>query len=957
MILDYDYNQREKKFVISYINDKGTKSFYEFNISRFKTYYPSPTGKFLNWDNTPCDIKYTDRPNKFDIKEFIEDLPEDIKSKLFAKFTPRLYTWDIETKYDPLEKPDPQSAKFPVTAISVTNPDLATMVLGYKDLTEEQTKRITARIQAELDKIPFFKELGKTMTFTYKKFNDEHDMLAWFYKNIVSKVPVLAGWNTDGFDQQYIINRAKNYYEDISTSSMSCKGRMGRKRVVSPFNPNISTYIPTPKHTLMVDMMDIIGTHDMTVLPIKEALSLDWISKESIGSNKIEYDGDLNTLYDDDFETFVFYNAWDSILVQLVSQFFKTINIIYNYANVCHNIPSECFGKIGPAEALFFMEFHRQGKKVVYYPDRHVERGTLIGAYVKEPTPGRYINPSCFDFSGLYPTNVQCFNLSVENYVGSFYDEEALKPYKLDPMNYIVAGPNVYKNKNKKIDKPTLGEFVGKFLDEKKLKPYREDKNYIVSINGSVYKNDKDYAFKNIQLMLKKNRNETKYLAKNLDAQVMSVIDRIIATHSNGDWTDFGKDVLDWMVNNYNIANKHDIANYPDLADLKHKVQEDIDYMYTREQAFKLLMNSCYGGSSHQSFYWYNMAMANDITGEGRNLIHMMEDKTIEIFHEFRNRVDVHKELGVTIDTDKYDRTIINNPSMVYTIYQDTDSSYINIGPIVDCVKELKGKGDLDRCNFIASFADKYINKRFDEIITEYLTSRHAKNYHVFELETIGKSGIWTGVKKRYAQAILWKDGRTYDHPKMKVKGLEIIKGSYPSFSRNILKNLVEMLLLDDTTGNDYIFKLNKTMMEQKRIFFSQPIDAITEAINVNNYWKNVEDDSNPAGLIMKKGATANQKALALYNWYINTKHLPGENIYGGKIKSYLVKKPSKKSSDIYFAYSAGNYPKWADTYAPIDKEAMFMKTVLEPINRILEPIGFKKLNPDGSISVELGLF
>ena len=50
MILDYDYNQREKKFVISYINEKGTKSFYECSVSRFKTYYPTPTGKYRNWD-------------------------------------------------------------------------------------------------------------------------------------------------------------------------------------------------------------------------------------------------------------------------------------------------------------------------------------------------------------------------------------------------------------------------------------------------------------------------------------------------------------------------------------------------------------------------------------------------------------------------------------------------------------------------------------------------------------------------------------------------------------------------------------------------------------------------------------------------------------------------------------------------------------------------------------------
>lgn len=966
MILDYDWSARDRKFTISYINEKGTKSFYEFNVNRFKTYFPSPTGKYRNWDETPCDVRYTDKPSKFDIKEFIEDLPQNIKDNLFSRYIPKLYAWDIETEFDPNEKPDPQSAKFPITAISIVNPEFNTMVLGYKELYPEEELRIREKIKDYLKEIPFYNELNKVSDFHYKKFDNEHDMIEWFCKNIVAKVPVLAGWNTDGFDQQYLTNRIKNYYDDISVSSMSCKYRMGTKKVVSPFNPNIQTRIPSPKHTLMVDMMDIIKTHDYTVLPIKESTSLDWISANSVGARKIEHDDEnLNELYTNNFEKFILYNAIDSVLVQLVSQYFKTINIIYNYASVCHNAIGECWGKIGPAEALFFMEFHRQGKKVIWYPDRHVDRGVLIGAYVKEPIPGRYLNPSCYDFSGLYPTNVQCYNLSVENFIGGFYDEEALKPYKAAPADYVVSGPNVFRNGNtskdaiKRIEKPKLGEFIGKFLDEKKLEPYRKDPNYIVSINGSVYKNDKDYAFKNIQLMLKKNRNETKYLAKNMDAQVMSVIDRAINTKSNSDWEPFTDDVLKWMVDNYNITNKHDIVNYPDLKELKHKIQEDIDYMYTREQSFKLLMNSCYGGSSHQAFYWYNMAMANDITGEGRNLIHMMEENTVHAINKFKDYDSIHKELNIELDKNKYNDIITNNQSMVYTIYQDTDSSYINFGPVVQCIKNINIKNDKEVCKFLESFADKYLNKYFDKILTEYIEGRHGKNYHVFELETIGKAGVWIGVKKRYAQAILWKDGRMYDEPKMKVKGLEIIKGSYPSYSRSILKDLTKMLLLDDSDDKTLIHKLNQKMMLGKQEFMQRPIDDITEVIGVNDYWKNVENDSDPNGLVMKKGSSFNQKALAYYNWLINTKHLSGDNIYGGKVKCYPIKKVSPKSQDTYFAYQAGAYPQWADKYAPIDKESTFTKTVLEPINRILKPIGFKELHTDGSIEMDLfeGLF
>lgn len=1115
MIIDQDWDVRNHKFTISYVNEKGTKSFYEFSLNRFKDYYDCPTGQFKNWDGRPCTLRYTDRPNKFSIKEFIEDLPQEVKDNLFnTKYIPKVYSWDIETFFDPNEKPDPQSAKFPITAISVVNPDMTVMVLGYKPLTNEEEDRIRVKVQKYCESIPFFRELKIDSNFMYKKFDCEHDMLQWFLKNIVSKVPLLIGWNSDGFDTQYVMNRVKNYYEDISLASSSCKYRMTTKKVVNIFHPTDFVRVPIPLHTHMADFMDVVRQHDFTVLPMKESMSLDWVSSQVLNAHKIEYDGNLNTLYDDDFEHFVFYNAIDSILVQLLHKRFKTYNIIFNYANITHLPIGDCYGKIAPAEALFFQNFHERGLKVVYYPDKHPERGHLIGAFVKEPIPGFYQNPCCFDFSGLYPTNILCYNLSVENFVGAFYDEEKLRPYRADTDKYVVVCGSVYTNKNagKPNKKPDPDKFIAQFLDEKRLRPYREDPNYIVSINGHVYKNDQDYAFRQIQLKLKQNRNQTKYLAKELDAQVVSVIDRVMKKHSNSDWTPFSDDVKEWMSKNYGIVDKHGVAEYANLADLKHHVLEDIENFYSREQSFKLLGNSAYGGSSHPAFYWFNIEMANDITGEGRNLIHMMEKKTQEVFDTFNTMTDEHKKLGITIDQKLYEKNVTN---CVSTIYQDTDSvasdtiintnngrktieqlynenidrpagttivghesveckdlvanyknneiqysnvkrvirhkvskkkwklrsasgkevictndhslvvfrdgvqtvvkpyeiqkgdkvltviekymdcifeeievcecigefedefvydiemdddthtfiandilvhnsSYVNMGPIVNSIEELKGKSDKERCDFLIRFADEFWNGYFDKILTKYITSRHGKNFHVFELETIAKSGIWIGVKKRYAQAILCKDGRIYDEPKIKIKGLEIAKSSYPACARRTLSELVNMLLLENDGDKDFIHKVNMKMMECKNLFETAPVDDISMAIKVSDYWKNVENDNDPSGLKLKKGISYNARALALYNWLINTKRLPGDNIYGGKVKCYLIKKKTRKEEDSYFAYTAGSYPKWGPQYAPIDRDTMFQKTVLEPINRILTKIGFQELHLDGSIEFSL---
>ena len=116
---------------------------------------------------------------------------------------------------------------------------------------------------------------------------------------------------------------------------------------------------------------------------------------------------------------------------------------------------------------------------------------------------------ACNDFASLYPSTIITCNLSFENYIGHFYDEEKLKQYMHDPAKYIVIGPNVHLNSGTE-SKPEIGRCIGTFLNDSALKPYRNDPNYFVSVNGCVYKNDKDYAFRSIQRTLKANRDAAK---------------------------------------------------------------------------------------------------------------------------------------------------------------------------------------------------------------------------------------------------------------------------------------------------------------------------------------------------------------------------------------------------------------------------------------------------------------
>lgn len=608
MILDYSYNKNKKIFSISYIKENGLKSMLNFNVNRFKTFYSTPTGQYKNWDGSLCAERFTDDPGIFDYKTFIKEIDPKYRKLLFGRTNPRLYTFDIEVRADENnEYSEASDATCPITTISIANDKLDVIVLGTREIDSDGNKVITENFEEYIKGSEFFATLGLSMPkIQYICFPSEEKMLEYFLKNIVAKVPVLAGWNSILFDWQYIQNRIKNYYPDLSLNSCSVDWSMSYKNYTDLRNNKVRLAIPN--HTLLVDMMDVIGTFDIAVMPIKESLSLDYIASESIGMGKIKYDKDLENLYNINYPKYVFYNAIDSILVQMIDKKFKTLQNIYVQSIYCEEKIGMCFSKIALAEALFFKYFYEHDIKIVPIDKGGVERGDLVGAYVKEPITGKHNFVCCNDFASLYPSTIITCNLSIENFMGHDFSDEELDRFRADP-------------------------------------------NYFVSVNNNVYKNDKDYAFRIIQQNLKAERAKSKYLAKQLDATVMLDIEHIEKGRSISS-NKYPDNIIKAIeeVGYDNIKSPIDISKLDNLKEFERKLKTYIVFLISNDMGAKLLMNSCYGGSSHPYFAFYNIDLANDITGEARNLIHMMERHIPELFDtQWVNMTDLHKKLGIKL--------------------------------------------------------------------------------------------------------------------------------------------------------------------------------------------------------------------------------------------------------------------------------------------------------------------
>ena len=916
MILDYRYNKTKRELSVSYIKDNGMKGIESFNVNRFKSFAPSINGQYENWDGTRCQVRYTDEPRKFDIRTYIEELDPDKKKLFEGKAAPKLFTWDIEVVSD--EFPDPKDADYPIVTISVCSPDCSVIVMGTKDLGDGGDEYLNQNFTKYINQLDYFKKTGlKLPQIKYMHFDREVDMIEYFLSKFVAYCPVLAGWNSMLFDWQYVVNRVKNYYPQLNLAKCSPNWCMEQKSFTDLAGNKI--VLPIPNHTLMVDMMEIVGNYDFVVLPIKESLTLDYIAEESLGVNKIQYESTLYDLYFDDYQKYVFYNAIDSVLVQLIDKRFKTLQNFYTQALYCREKIGATFSKIAVSEALVFNYFYDNGIKVVVPDERpEIVRGVLMGAYVRTPTPGKHNFVCCNDFASLYPSSIITCNLSFENYMGDDFTED-------------------------------------------ELEVFRKDKNYFVSTIGHVYKNDKDYAFKVIQATLKSNRNTSKYLAKGLEAEVISDLEHILKGH---DVTNrfYSEDKVKAMAEiGYDVKCTDDLRKIPKVLEFKDKLQTAITFYTSYEQAMKLLGNSMYGGSSHQSFFWYNMGLANDITGEARNIIHLMENHIPKYIRtEWVKMTEVHKSLGITVNPDNAERILRESgkESFVEVIYGDTDSLYISYENLVKSIDGYENMTIAQKAKVVVDFNTKYLDAHNREVMNEHYSERHVVSVQNFELETLALSGVWLDVKKRYAQVLLWKDGKTYDVADglpMKAKGLEMIKSSYPKQAREGLKRLVRYLL-EDQSGEYLLHRLNSEMQREKYDFFKADIDDICGSVKVNNYNKYIINDNDPKILHVADKCPFNAKALGNYNRIRKAHNLPGDPIYGGKLKWYVYYPAGtvKKDNVEYFAYQAKNYPKWADKYAPIARDVMFQKQTLDPFNRIIEAIGLGTLKLDGSIEMTM---
>jgi DNA polymerase elongation subunit (family B) len=473
MLVDCQYLSNTKRLIISYVNKTGDikLKYYDWdNPTKYVVCEPDDKDRDLNYrscDGKPVKKIPVSQPDRYSVYDFLDALPEKEKEEIFEFNLPKIYFVDIETEIiDGF--PDAETAPTRVLSISIVYDDKI-ILLGLKDMPEDMQKRIKDNTNK------YFEKFGTEYKFKYIKYDDEFDMMYNFFYKMIPKMPLITGWNFVNYDWVYLVNRArklkktvngKEYTIDPAVSSLT-------KRLNKVWMSNQEI----PAHRMIFDYMQLYEICD-TSIKVKESSSLDFVSSKLVGVEKIKYNGSLQKLYEDDFETFMYYNAVDSVLVQKIHESRNYISIIYAISSLARikivdviSSVNNALGSLAITEGMLRNRFREQEKIVLFRGDKNNnDNAGIVGGWVKDPIQGLNQWVVCYDFASLYPTTQRQFFIAPETFVGV---KDPNRPdycdngVKIDPQKHVVCVNGVVFEKR---NSPTLKMLEEVYADRKKNK-------------------------------------------------------------------------------------------------------------------------------------------------------------------------------------------------------------------------------------------------------------------------------------------------------------------------------------------------------------------------------------------------------------------------------------------------------------------------------------------------------
>jgi len=411
MYIDAIHDGKNDRIHVVERTPEGKRTYKEYSTN-YTLYYADNKGKYRSIFGDPLSRFSTRKRAEFEKERRIHSNKKLFESDVNVLFRclsdnylnvdpPKLHTcfFDIEVDFDPERGFSPTDDPFnPVTAITCYLDwldQLVTLVMPPKHMTDETAQELT-------------KDFTNCILF-----RSEIEMFETFF-DLIEDADVLTGWNSEGYDIPYCVNRITRIMSKDDTRKFCLLGQFPKVRTYERFGKEEKTY-------------DLVGRIHMDYLQLykkynyesRHSYSLDSIGEYELGERKTQYEGTLDQLYNKDFKTFVEYNRQDTMLVVKIHDKLRFLDLANALAHENSVLLPTVMGSVAMIEMAIFNEAHARGMIV---PDKQRKQSygdeqQAAGAYVLPPKVGMHEYPGAVDINSLYPSDIRALNMSPETIV------------------------------------------------------------------------------------------------------------------------------------------------------------------------------------------------------------------------------------------------------------------------------------------------------------------------------------------------------------------------------------------------------------------------------------------------------------------------------------------------------------------------------------------------------------
>jgi DNA polymerase elongation subunit (family B) len=742
---------------------------------------------------------------------------------------------------------------------------------------------------------------------------DENTLLRKFLNKWEQMDPtIVAGYNSDFFDIPYLYYRIKKRLGD-EVYRLSPVGKI--TETLSQSN--------SPIRIGLVNSLDYMLLLKKYIAKEEPSYKLGDIGLKYAKLGKIEYNGNLDTLFKEDPIKFIDYNIRDVEIIEVLEDKLKFIELTILISHLCH-IPYESIyyntalnegailtylkrkGIIAPNKptttnpsirelelgdhvihqrgtptiegTVYSFEKNNivvktmSGKYMNRYPKSIRKKDSYAGGYLLDPIPGLYSDVSDLDFTSLYPSIIKSLNLGVETLMGRIITKNNYEQYnsleqlkKRDPEEEIQIQKLVKSTYTLKDAKITIGSLI-KII---------ETNNWTISASGAFYRTDQ----------------------KSIACEVLE------------DWFDKREH---YRALKKTAGKEEDWTNYK-LYDLY-------------QMAFKILQNALYGTYAVNSWRFTDgfKICSAAITNSGQRLT----KESITFVNDY-----ISEQLDIDPKT--------------FVIASDTDSLYMELTDLLKHRNPDLDYGDrkekINRLLVLTEELQQAANGNLNKI-SQDLFNMNSDHHFVLKQEVIAEKAYWSG-KRRYAMYIVNKEGIEIEE--LEMKGLDIMKSNFPPLFRDFGENLIKNILF----GKPKV-EIDKDVMEFKQMVGEVEWIKLLKPTGLKKMGEYIDRRPMAGELFtkLKPKCPVNTKAAIRYNDFLRYKKLTvkyPEFTIGDKM--YIANlKPNPYQIDA-IGYNGYNDPdditQIINKY--IDRDGLFDSIMRNKLETVYNDIGWNfNLNP-----------